>query len=98
MDPAGHAGKSYRPTGPELLGAEDMAKAIGRAVGRSIKVVPTPAWLFMKAARMSGHPIDVFSGIRYYIEDHKRGAFEVGAPTTDALHVTAPPPAHLHTI
>jgi len=25
MDPARHAGKSYRPTGPELLGAEDMA-------------------------------------------------------------------------
>jgi uncharacterized protein YbjT (DUF2867 family) len=30
MDPARHAGKSYRPTGPELLGAEDMAKAIGQ--------------------------------------------------------------------
>src|ERR1700719_690683 len=30
-DPARHAGKTYRPTGPELLGAEDMAKAIGRA-------------------------------------------------------------------
>jgi len=29
MDPARHAGKSYRPTGPELLGVEDMAKAIG---------------------------------------------------------------------
>jgi len=39
LDPARHAGKSYRPTGPELLGAEDMAKAIGRAVGRSVKVV-----------------------------------------------------------
>jgi NAD(P)H dehydrogenase (quinone) len=83
-----HAGKSYRPTGPELLGAEDMAKAIGRAVGRSVKVVPTPTWLFMKAARMSGYPIDVFSGIRYYIDDHKRGAFELGAPTTDVLDVT----------
>jgi NAD(P)H dehydrogenase (quinone) len=52
MDPARHAGKSYRPTGPELLGAEDMAKAAGRAVGRYVKVVPTPTWLFMKAARM----------------------------------------------
>ena len=27
-DPARHTGKSYRPTGPELLGAEEMAKAI----------------------------------------------------------------------
>lgn len=98
MDPARHAGKSYRPTGPELLGAEDMAKALGRAVGRSIKVVPTPAWLFMKAARMGGYPIDVFSGIRYYIDDHKRGAFEVGAPTMDVLDVTSRPAEDFETI
>src|SRR5262250_3404236 len=98
IDPARHAGKSYRPTGPELLGAEDMAKAIGRAVGRSVKVVPTPAWLFMKAARMSGYPIDVFSGIRYYIEDHKRGAFELGAPTFDVLDVTGRPAEDFETI
>jgi hypothetical protein len=42
----------------------------------------------MKAARMSGYPIDAFSGIRYYIDDHKRGTFELGAPTTDVLDVT----------
>lgn len=88
MDPARHAGKSYRPTGPELLGAEDMAAAIGRAVGRSVRVVPTPTWLFMKTVRMGGLPIDLISGIRYYIDDHKRGAFAVGAPTTDVLDVT----------
>jgi len=97
-DPARHAGKSYRPTGPELLGADDMARAIGRAVGRSVKVVPTPAWLFMKAARMSGYPIDLFSGIRYYIDDHKRGAFEMGAPTTDVLDVTGRPAEDFETI
>jgi uncharacterized protein YbjT (DUF2867 family) len=98
MDPARHAGKIYRPTGPELLGAEDMARAIGRAVGRSVKAVPTPAWLFMKAARMSGYPIDVFSGVRYYIDDHKRGAFELGAPTTDVLDVTGRPAEDFETI
>ena len=87
IDPARHAGKSYRPTGPELLGSEDMAEAIGRAVGRSVRVVPTPTWLFMKTAR-SVISIDEMSGIRYYIEDHKRGVFELGAPTTDVLEVT----------
>jgi hypothetical protein len=88
LDPKRHAGKSYRPTGPQLLGAKEMADAIGRAVGRSVRVVPTPNWLFMKAARLGGLPIDVLSGVRYYIEDHKRGAFELGAPTTDVLDVT----------
>jgi NAD(P)H dehydrogenase (quinone) len=98
MDPARHAGKTYRPTGPELLGAEEMAEAIGRAVGRSVRVVPTPAWLFMKTARMSGYPIDLFSNVRYYIEDHKRGAFELGAPTTDVLDVTGRPAEDFETI
>jgi uncharacterized protein YbjT (DUF2867 family) len=98
MDPARHAGKSYRPTGPELLGAEDMAKAIGRAVRRSVRVVPTPTWLFMKTARMGGLPIDLLSGVRYYIEDHKRGAFEMGAPTTDVLDVTGRPAEDFETI
>src|SRR6516165_4016927 len=93
-----HAGKSYRPTGPELLGAEDMAKAIGRAVGRSVRFVPTPTWLFMKGARMSGYPIDLFSGIRYYIDDHEGGAFELGAPTTDVLDVTGRPAEDFETI
>jgi len=75
-----------------------MAKAIGRAVGRPVKFVPTPTWLFMKAARMSGYPIDLFSGIRYYIDDHERGAFELGAPTTDVLDVTGRPAEDFETI
>jgi uncharacterized protein YbjT (DUF2867 family) len=98
MNPALHAGKVYRPTGPELLGARDMANAIGRAAGRSVRVVPTPTWLFMKALRMNGFPIEVISEVRYYIEDHRRGAFEVGAPTNDVLEVTSRPPEDFETI
>ena len=98
INPARHAGKSYRPTGPELLGAEDMAKAIGRAVGRSVRVMPTPTWLFMKGARMAGLPIDVLRNVRYYIDDHKRGAFELGAPTTDVLDATGRSPEDFETI
>jgi NAD(P)H dehydrogenase (quinone) len=99
MDPSRHAGKRYRPTGPELLDAEDMAKAIARAVGRrSVRVLPTPTWLFMKTTRLGGLPIDVLSNVRYYIEDHRRGAFELGAPTTDVFDVTGRPPEDFETI
>jgi uncharacterized protein YbjT (DUF2867 family) len=98
MDPARHAGKSYRPTGPRLLDAREVAEAIGRAVGRTVRVLPTPTWLFFKAARLSGYPIDEFSGIRYYIEDHKRGVFELGAPNSDVLDVTGRPPEDIETI
>ena len=88
MDPARHVGKSYRPTGPQLLGGQDMANAIGRAVGRSVRAVPTPTWMLLKGARMTGMPIDILRGVRFYIDDHRRGAFELGAPTTDVLDVT----------
>ena len=98
MDPARHAGKRYRPTGPQLLSADDMAKAIGGAVRRSVRVVPTPSWLFMKTARRFGLPIDLLSGVRYYIGDHQEGAFERGAPTTDVLDVTGRPAEDFETI
>jgi hypothetical protein len=42
----------------------------------------------MKAARMAGISIDVMSNLRYYIDDHRQGAFELGAPTTDVQDVT----------
>lgn len=75
-----------------------MADAVGRALGRSVRVLPTPIWLFMKSARLGGFPIDIFSDFRYYIEDHRRGAFEIGAPTSDVLDVTGRPPEEFETI
>jgi hypothetical protein len=60
--------------------------------------VPTPIWLFMKAARMGGMSIDVMSNVRHYIDDHKRGAFELGAPTADVLDVTGRSPEDFETI
>jgi uncharacterized protein YbjT (DUF2867 family) len=97
-DPARHGGKRYRPTGPKLLGAEEMAAAVGRAVGRPVRVLPTPPRLFLKSARLAGFPIDELGGVRYYVEDHKRGAFEVGAPTTDVFDVTGRQPEDFETI
>jgi hypothetical protein len=47
---------------------------------------------------MSHCPIDEFSGIRYYIDDHKFGAFELSAPTTDVLDVTGHAPEDFETI
>jgi NAD(P)H dehydrogenase (quinone) len=90
MNPTRHAGKRYRPTGPELLGRHEMARAIGRAVGRSVRAVPTPNWIFLKGARMAGIPIDILGGVRFYADDHRQGAFELAAPTTDVLEDRPP--------
>jgi NAD(P)H dehydrogenase (quinone) len=98
MNPARNNRKSYRPTGPRLLGGEEMAEAIGRAIGRRVRVVPASTALFMKSARISGVPVDIMSNVRYYLEDHKQGAFERGAPTTDVLELTGRPPEDFETI
>ncbi|HEY2473552.1 MAG TPA: NmrA family NAD(P)-binding protein [Candidatus Cybelea sp.] len=98
IDPERHAGKSYRPTGPELLDAQQIAAAIGRAVGRSVRVVPSGMPLFRKMARVVGLPLDLVAGIRYYVRDHELGAFELGAPTSDVLDVTGRPAEDFETI
>ena len=97
-DRARHAGKRYRPIGPELLGAEELVRAIGRAIRRKVRVVSTPTWLFLKSARMSGLPTDVLIGFHHYIDDHKRDAFERGAPTAAALDATNLPAEDFETI
>jgi hypothetical protein len=38
------------------------------------------------------------SNLRYYINDHKRGVFELGAPTTDVFEVTGRPAEDFETI
>lgn len=95
MDPVAHAGRTYRPTGPELLSTADMARIIGSVLSRRVIRMEMPMWLFVKAARMQGSngaPPFELSGFQYYIRDHKAGAFERGAPTNDVLDVTGRPP------
>ncbi len=102
LDPARHAGRSYRPTGPQLLSAGDMAAALGDALGRKVRHVEVPVWMFMKALRVMGPRvgIDRFqqSGLRYYYEEHKRGAWEMGAPTTHVRDVAGVEPEDFGTI
>lgn len=84
-DPHRHDGRSYRPTGPRLLSAQDMADAIGRAIGKRVRPIGIPQWMFVKTARMQGvDPFEV-SGYRFYMEDHRRGAFSHGGGVTDVV-------------
>jgi NAD(P)H dehydrogenase (quinone) len=91
LDPDKHAGKRYRPTGPELLSVGDMAEILSRVLGRKVRRIDLPWWMFLKAAR--GRNIGDFlaSNLRYYMEDHKQGAFALSAPTNDVVEVTGRP-------
>jgi NAD(P)H dehydrogenase (quinone) len=98
LDPAKHAGKAYRPTGPELLSANEMVEILSKVLGRKVRRFDLPFWMFVRTARIQGVSPFLLSGLRYYIEDHKQGAFEIGAPTNDVLEVTGRQPEDFETI
>lgn len=86
-DPAKHAGKRYRPTGPEMLSLKEMAAIMGKVLGRTVRHVNMPLWMFYKAARMDGFDHFLLSQMGHFLRDHDRGAFELGG-TTDAVLAT----------
>jgi NAD(P)H dehydrogenase (quinone) len=102
LDPHRHAGKAYRPTGPTLLSAAEIADAIGEAVGRRVRHVEVPRSMFMRAVRMDARRLkaDMFfeSSLRHYLPEHALGTWQVGGPTTHVRDVAGVEPEDFLTI
>lgn len=84
VDPATHAGQTYRPTGPELLSPNDVAAAIGRVFGRKVRYQNISEKMFLKAFAALRPPMYSESNLtqlRIYAEEYRRGTFAVGGPT-----------------
>ena len=93
-DPNRHAGKTYRPTGPELLSAQQMAVAVANAVGHRVIPVRLPYSMFLKVARQQGvDPILASVFVRYVGGDMKAGVFEFEGGVTDVLERLTGDPA-----
>jgi uncharacterized protein YbjT (DUF2867 family) len=95
MHPDAHVGRSYRPTGPRLISTRDVAEVYTRVLGRKVRAVPVPPWLLAKAARRGGVGAFEFASFVTYLNDHRQGAFELGAPNDVVLDVTGKPPEDL---
>ncbi|MEP4767262.1 MAG: NmrA family NAD(P)-binding protein [Roseibium sp.] len=83
-DPDRHAGKSYRPTGPELLSPNELAAAMGRALGRKVSYMDISEKMMTKALRSqppSNYSEAAVSQLAIYTEEYRRGTFAVNAPT-----------------
>jgi len=86
IDPDTHAGKTYRPTGPELMSPNDIAAAMGRALGRKVKYQDVPLKMMLKAIKAinpPGYSIVLLQALKNYTDEYRRGAFAVNAPTRD---------------
>ncbi len=97
-DPGPHIGKSYRPTGPELLSPHDIAGILTRVVGRKVKYQDSSIKMFAKAAKALGVSEFEIAQIRYYAEELRHGAFEIGAPTDHVELVTGRKPESFESI
>ncbi len=97
-DPARHAGKTYRPTGPEMLSVHEMAGIMGRVVGHKVRHLHVPMWMFLKAARMGGIDPFLLSQFPAYMADQEGGAFAHGGVTDHVLEVTGQQPEDFETI
>ncbi len=92
-DPALHAGKSYRPTGPELLSGKDMAKIIAKVVGHGVLPVNLPLWMFRKVARQQKVDPYQIAVLLHYIQDNKLGAFSYEGGVTRVMEELTGTPA-----
>jgi uncharacterized protein YbjT (DUF2867 family) len=91
QNPDRHVGKRYRPTGPSLLSTAEAADVLSRVLERRVRPVPMPFWLFAKAARLQGVDAFTVSLLARYVEDHRQGAFERGAPNDVVAELTGAP-------
>ena len=102
MEPERHAGQTYRPTGPTLLSATDMASVLSDVLGRRVRHIEMPRFMFLKALRVLGprFGVDAFqqTGLRHYLDEHALGAFEIGAPTDHVEKVAGVAPEDFATI
>ena len=98
IDPATHAGKVYRPTGPQLLSPNQIAAVMGKVLGRKVKYLDTSEAMMLKALKAQGFPEMMPTQLRLYADEYRRGAFAVNAPTSVVQTVTGREPEDFDTI
>ncbi len=98
INPAAHIGKTYRPTGPKLLSPEEIAATFAKVLGRRVQYRDISEKLFLKALKAQRQPELASSQLRYYVEDYRRNAFGIGAPTNAVLEVGGREPEDFETI
>ena len=96
--PTGHAGKTYRPTGPRLLSGEDMAGILTRVLGRKIAYTDAPLWVVRRMMSGLGFSEYVIAQTMEYYREYQQGAFAFGAPTDVVRRVTGRDPEDFETI
>ena len=85
INPDLHAGKTYRPTGPQLLSPNQIADIFTKVLGRKVKYRDVSQDMFLKAI-VAVPPVNfseaALTQLHLYAEEYRRGTFAVCGPTS----------------
>jgi NAD(P)H dehydrogenase (quinone) len=85
--PEGHAGKTYRPTGPQLLSPQDIAAILAKVLGRKVMYRHAPMRMVSKVMR-NRLSLYALAGYSQYVIDYQKNVFAVNAPTDVVRRIT----------
>lgn len=102
INPEPYYGKRLRPTGPKSLSSNEMAEIFSKVIGRKVRYMHIPEWMFLKAAFMfaKNFGLDTFaiSQIRLYMKEYQLNRFDVGGATNVVKELTGKEPDDFETI
>ncbi len=101
-NPEPYIGKRLHPTGPTSMSGSQMAQVFSHVLGRKVRYVDMPLWMFVKGAAKSGKEfgVDMFtiSQARHYFTEYQANKFDVGGPTSVVKDLTGKEPDDFETI
>jgi NAD(P)H dehydrogenase (quinone) len=103
-NPAPHAGKTYRPTGPKLISFVDVANTFSKILGKEIQVKEVSRSKFLKSLNAVSAPSQLkdfmIMNVPYYQDELERNTFAFGtsAVTSVVKDLTGNEPEDFETI
>ncbi|NAY91733.1 NmrA family NAD(P)-binding protein [Muricauda sp. JGD-17] len=97
-DPAGHHGKTYRPTGPKIISQQDVADTFSKIFKRKVKILEISEKMLLKSLKSMGYPIYEYANIIYYLKDVEQNVMAYGGVTDVVKELTGREPEDFETI
>ncbi|MEM0948735.1 MAG: NmrA family NAD(P)-binding protein [Pseudomonadota bacterium] len=101
VEPERHAGRTYRPTGPELLSPVEIAEGMGRALERRVRYIDISERMMVKALKAlppANYSEAAVTQLAIYSDEYRRGTFALNAPTEDVHLVGGKEPERFESI
>lgn len=100
-NPAPYYGQTLFPTGPESIGTAAIAAIFSEVLGRKIRTMNTPEWMFLKSGMMIGkeYGFDQYAIVQgsFYNRQMQLGRFDI-APTNVVKTLTGREPQDFEAI